>query len=395
MRILLVSDYAYPAGGVEMMLQRLRDQFQMRGHEVRIFSTALEARPGENFADYRCFGTTSRLRTLLQTGNPWASRALARALADFAPDIVHVRMFLTQLSPLILNRLREHRAIYHLAWYRAICPTGRKMLPGGARCESSWGTVCLTQGCVPVQDWPLMMAQLRMTHRHLGRFRAIVANSAFVQNVMARDGVKSDVIYNGVPIDAIERETRAEEPTIFFAGRLTQEKGCQVLLKALGRLRGDFPGARLVIAGDGPYRAALEKECANLALAEAVTFLGHIGQSELRAETRRAWVTIVPSLWDEPFGIAALDGMAQARPVIASAAGGLQEIVDHGVTGYLVPPGDSAALADALSTLLADSQRCNAMGIAGHSRLVEQFSIERCADNFLRLYDRIMATDAR
>ncbi|MFM9976701.1 MAG: glycosyltransferase family 4 protein [Sphingomonadaceae bacterium] len=395
MRILLVSDYAYPAGGVETMLQLLRDQFRSHGHDVRVFGTALETRPNENFADYRCLGTTSPLRTLLQTANPWASRAFAQALADFKPDIVHIRMFLTQLSPLILNRLRGHRAVYHLAWYRAICPTGRKMLPGGMPCERAWGTACLKEGCVPLRDWPLMMAQLRMTHRRLDRFQAVIANSTFVKTVMARDGIASDVIHNGVAIDPIETVARADQPTILFAGRLTSEKGCQNLLQAVARLRQGFPYVQLVVAGDGPFRAVLEAACADLGIADAVTFLGHLGRAALRVQTRRAWVQVVPSLWDEPFGIAALDGMAQARPVIASAAGGLQEIVVDGVTGHLVPPGDVAVLADRLSALLADPQRCQTMGEAGRNRLVAHFSIEKCASSFLDLYVRMMMTEAR
>lgn len=394
MRILIVSDYAYPAGGAEMMVRRLRDGMIARGHDARIFSTDLKSDKGENFADYSCLGTESRFRTLLQTANPWASAALRRVLDEFDPDIVHVRMFLTQLSTTILKHFKGRKVIYHLAWYRAICPTGRKALPDLSPCREDWGKPCLSHGCVPLKDWPLLMYQMHRVKRQLGNFQIIIANSAFVQSVMARSGVDSEVIHNGVPIAKAEpppwSENRAVEPTILFAGRLAPEKGCQVLIEAFGRVAAHHPEARLLIAGDGPYRGDLEAMVVKLGLAAQATFLGRLTQDELKVQARKAWVQVVPSVWDEPFGIAALDAMAEGRAVIASAAGGLSEIVDHGKTGFLVPPSDAVALGDHLMKLIGDPSMCEAMGAAGHRRLIEHFSMDRCLDAFQSLYHRLL-----
>jgi glycosyltransferase involved in cell wall biosynthesis len=200
------------------------------------------------------------------------------------------------------------------------------------------------------------------------------------------------VIHNGVPIREPEPVPRAAQPTILFAGRLAPEKGCQILLPALQRVAERAPEAKLLIAGAGPYRRTLEALCAELRLVDRVTFLGHLDQAALRAYTRRAWLQVVPSLWDEPFGVAALDAMVQARPVIASASGGLREIVEDGVSGLLAAPGDVAALAARMSELLLDAGRCETMGAAGRTRLVERFSIARCVDDFLALYARLSSS---
>jgi glycosyltransferase involved in cell wall biosynthesis len=392
MRILIVSDYAYPAGGAEMMVRRMRDGLKARGHDARIFSTDLRNGKGENFADYTCLGTETKFRTLLQTANPWASGALKRVLAEFDPDIVHVRMFLTQLSPLILKHLKGRRAIYHLAWYRAICPTGRKTLPDFSPCRQGWGKACLRNGCVPVQDWPLLMHQMRSAERQLDCFQTIVANSAFVQSVMAASGVRSEMIHNGVPItEPVQTEARAAHPVVLFAGRLTPEKGCQVLIEAFAKVADRRSDAELVVAGEGPYRPELEALAARQGLQGRVRFLGRLNQDDLRAQTQRAWLQVVPSVWDEPFGIAALDAMAQARAVIASRAGGLSEIVDDGATGFLVPPSDPVALAQRLTALIEDPDGCAAMGAAGRQRLVEHFSMDRCVDAFTALYHRLLS----
>jgi hypothetical protein len=118
-----------------------------------VFATHVRLSGGESFADYECFGTTSRFRTLLQTFNPWAFAGLRRVLAEFRPDVVHVRMFLTQLSPLILPLLRDLRSLYHVIWYRPVCPLRTKVLPDGTACHDPAGIACSRHRCLPLRDW--------------------------------------------------------------------------------------------------------------------------------------------------------------------------------------------------------------------------------------------------
>lgn len=106
MKILLVNDYSTPTGGAEIRMLGVRDGLRERGHDARLFAGSAQPTTG-NAADYECFGTLSRFRSLLQTANPFAYVELKRVLAEFRPDVVHVRIFLTQLSPLILPLLRN------------------------------------------------------------------------------------------------------------------------------------------------------------------------------------------------------------------------------------------------------------------------------------------------
>jgi hypothetical protein len=135
MKILLVNDMAVPTGGAELMTLTLRQELQARGHDARIFaSTALDTSHAL-FADYTCFGTTSSWRTANRVINMSACWQLGRVLKQFRPDVVHVRMFLTQLSPTILPLLRRVPSLYHATWYETICPTGLKLLPDRSICH--------------------------------------------------------------------------------------------------------------------------------------------------------------------------------------------------------------------------------------------------------------------
>ena len=165
MRILILNDYGSLFGGAEIQIQLLRNALQARGHEVRLFTSS--ARPGGEpiHVEYTCKGTTSRFRTLLQTANPWAYQALHQAIQAFRPDVVHVSVFLTQLSPLILPLLRPVPSVYHVVWYRPICPLGTKMLPDGTVCSDPWGRACYRHQCLPLRDWLPLMLQMQAWDR--------------------------------------------------------------------------------------------------------------------------------------------------------------------------------------------------------------------------------------
>lgn len=387
MKVLIVNDYASPSGGAEVQMLTLRDGLRARGHDARLFASRARPVEGPSPADYECFGTTGRFRTLLQTANPWAPAALRRALAEFRPDVVHVGMFLTQLSPLILPLLRDVPSLYHVHWYRPVCPRGTKMLTDGSACGSPAGVACLRGGCLPLHDWALLMQQMRLWRRGRGAFDRIVAVSDAVRQRLLDEGIGPvEVVWNGVPVSP-EPAPFAPRPTVAFAGRLVLEKGVDVLLRAFAEVAAQVPAARLIVAGDGPERERLRRMIGELDLDARVVLPGHLSRRDLECSLAGAWVQAVPSRWDEPFGLVAAEAMMRGAAVVASASGGLAEIVRDGETGFLVPPGDAGALARALLPLLRDRARAERMGAAGRVVAETHFSEAACVDRFVGLYD--------
>lgn len=182
------------------------------------------------------------------------------------------------------------------------------------------------------------------------------------------------IIANGIDIDAFRPDparraaTRAQlglsddAPLVVAATRLEAEKGVQVALDALAQLRQQWPDARLLVAGDGGYAANLRRQAAELGLGDAVTFLGFVAHAQLPDVLAAGDVFVMPSQCHEAFPVSILEALATGLPVVASRVGGVPAALTPGATGYLVPPGDAAALAAALRPLLADPQRRRTMG---------------------------------
>jgi glycosyltransferase involved in cell wall biosynthesis len=170
----------------------------------------------------------------------------------------------------------------------------------------------------------------------------------------------------------LEPGEEAVPPEVLYAGRLSAEKGVLELVEAAR-------GMKLVVAGDGPLRDEVP---------EAYGFVPH---EELQRLYARAAVVACPSR-REGFGVACLEAMAHGRPVVASAVGGLRDLVVHEETGLLVPPRDPSALRAALERLLGDRELRLRLGTAGQERARTQFSWERFVNGTLAAYDEALAT---
>jgi glycosyltransferase involved in cell wall biosynthesis len=394
MRILLVNDYGTIDGGAEVIVLALRDALRARGHDVRWFTSSAGADVRELHADTTCFGTKSSFRTAVQCLNVPAARRLREVLHSFRPDVIHVNLYLTQLSPWILREFGDIPAIYYAQWYRAICPLGTRRLPSGETCQQRAGTACLRSGCLPPWDGPLMWLQLQLDTAWGNRFTKVTAISQAVARRLRQFGAphlaNSTVIYPGTPVVSARTEMAAE-PLVLAAGRFVPEKGFDILIRAFAAIAGKLPEARLILLGDGPLRNSLQRLTDQLGVHDRVEFPGHRSHDETMQWIRSAWVTCVPSLWEEPLGMISVEAQMRGVAVLASAAGGLVETLADGETGLLVPPGDVGALSEALDTLLGDRERTWKWGQQGHSRARELFGLDLAAARFEAFYEQTIA----
>lgn len=174
-------------------------------------------------------------------------------------------------------------------------------------------------------------------------------------------------------------------------GRLEANKGFHVLIDALARLARSSAATfwRLVVVGDGPRRKALGRQVLEAGLQERVHLLGRVPEETVHAWYAAATLFVHPTLY-EGSSLVTLEAMAHRCPVVATAAGGIPDKVVPGVSGWLVPPGDAAALAGALRAALAGRERLPAMGEAGRAVVEQRFSWPAITDRLLALYAEVL-----
>lgn len=230
----------------------------------------------------------------------------------------------------------------------------------------------------------------------------VIAVSHFIRDRVLAQGFPAErvvVHYTGVDLVRFRGDPAApREPVVLFAGRLVEGKGGSHLIRAVAAIRGRHPRLRLVLLGDGPERAALERLAVTLNI--AAEFLGMRPAEEVEAWLRRAAVFSVPSVtgWggqQEGFGIVFAEAQACGVPVVSYEVGGIPEAVAHGKGGLLVPEGDWRALAAALDRLLSDDQLRVRLGREGQERTRRLFDLRRQTERLEGLYRGILASAGR
>ncbi len=286
-------------------------------------------------------------------------RRLARRLGELGPEIVHIHDSASQAAAALAARLGGGMRL--VVTRRTAFP-----LSGGwlGRLKYEWcdRIICVSEAV---------------------RRECLAAGLPEARLAVVGDFVDCNYFRPG----AVAEEETERRPTIGVVGRLSREKGHEVLLRAMRRVVGRVAEARLLIAGEGPEQGRLQGMAAALGLSDHVEFMGFV--PDARSVVAASEVLAMPSL-SEGLGVAALEAMALAKPVVASDAGGLVESVVDGETGRVVRAGDAEALADALVEMLEFPERAREMGRAGRERALERFDKPKIVDRILSLYDEVV-----
>lgn len=366
MNILLVTAGDETIGGVAYVVGNLARHLQSRGHEVMFFhigdSTIIESKTTRGFHSFK-----------LNLQMPFGDRHTATSLLLFC---FRFPVVLIQL----LRLLQRHRVqivnIHYPAEsyiYFAIC---RYILP--IRLITSVHGADLFPGGIRRDEYPRSIELL------LKASDLIVAPSNAYQQDVA--GVfpkligRMVCIHNGVDLGELKSLPRTRTspkgtPYVLCVAMHNEKKGIDVLLRAFAHLQHARPDLRLVLAGDGPLRQQLEDLAASLNVRGKVEFRGRQTRSQVGELLRGCEVFVLPSR-SEPFGIVLIEAMACGKPVVATTAGGIPEIVENGKNGLLVQPDDPQALAAALIKVLSDTKLQETIASNGLSTASERFRAE-------------------
>jgi glycogen synthase len=291
-----------------------------------------------------------------------ARRQVAELKQAFKPQLIHINF----TDPSVFFHLQTAQA-----YPAPMLVSLRVGLP-----KQSFASDSLLKRSFSAADWVTANSKALLAEAH-GLFPEI--------------GSMSSVIYNGLdspdmPIEPLP----LERPRLVCAGRLVFDKGFDMALAAMASLVERFPTLQMTIVGDGPARVQLQQQAIDFGLGKAVTFVGWVDPGQISTFMKSATIVIMPSRWEEAFGLVALEAALIARPVVATRVGGLPEVVVDGETGLLVPKDDTEALAGAIAFLLDHPQQAMSMGNAGRSRAKEVFSLARYVDDYDTLYRRLI-----
>jgi glycogen(starch) synthase len=301
------------------------------------------------------------------------TRTALRAIAGEEYDVIHAHDWLVAHTAVALAEILELPLVATIHATEA----GR---------HQGWLPGDLSRGIHSVECW--------LAHRAR---RVLVCSGYMRWEVTTALGIEPstvDVIPNGVvaedwrvpaqAVTAARTRFAGVGPLLGYAGRLVYEKGVQDLVGALPELRRRHPGLRLVIAGDGPHRGALQDQARSLNLHRAVSFTGFVGDG-LPAVLAATNAVVVPSIY-EPFGMVALEAACAGAPLAVAATGGLAEIVEPGVTGVTFPAKDPGRLAAAVSALLADRAGARQMARQALTMIHERYSWSAIAARTAQAY---------
>lgn len=214
----------------------------------------------------------------------------------------------------------------------------------------------------------------------------VVTTSVFMRDQIigstGTDPEKVSIVANVIDLTEFKRRpVQRHSHEILFVGRIAEEKGLLTLIEAVGLVaKSGHPIHLNVVGGDkgGSERGSYAQSCTDLVrsleLGSRVTFLGEVPNRQLPEHLSRARALVVPSIWNEPFGVVVLEGLACGTAVIAGRVGGMPELLEEGKTGLLVPPGDVHALAEALRRVLEDDELVRTAGIAGPELVSRKYS---------------------
>ncbi|MBN2489743.1 MAG: glycosyltransferase family 4 protein [Planctomycetes bacterium] len=400
LKIVHVHDQAERLGGAERYLEDLIAALAAAGQEsVRVGSTrgrrhrppADSAQPAPDAPEAARYHVPP-YRGFRRTWRPYQE-----ILERERPDVVHLHNTQYFVSPSTLSRLvRLVPMVRTVHDVRPLCPTGRKVLPRSGRlCERRLGLGCVNlQGCFAPHRIPIVARELR-------------AARAVHGTVVSSGYLRDELILNGYPACRIRVipcftnrapgpvEPPAGERHILAIGRLARIKGMPQLLEALahlGRRGGDWT-ATLVITDPAWHRRML-RYAHRCGLGERVDIVGARAYGDLDALYRRSRVVVVPSMIPEAFGLVGIEAMAFGRPVVAFDAGGIREWLEDGVTGFCVPRGDVAALADRIARLLADPALARIMGEQGRQAVDARYRASHHLEALLAVYAGAVAEHA-
>jgi len=382
MKLLIYSHFFAPSiGGVETIVRSLAEGLAERSDAegVTFEVTVVTQTPATD-----SYEPNSRFPVVRRPGFTTLWRLIRTS------DVVHIAG--PAIVPMLLSWLARKSFVVEHHGYQAICPNGILLQqPDLAICPGHFQRRHYAQCLACLRSERSLLAAIRNLFLTLPRHalsRCATANLAITGHVMARHALpRTSVAYYGIqPSSPIPADLRSNPLCFAYVGRLVPEKGLSILVEATALVKKHRQNFAVKFVGDGPVRQQLERAIAANKLEDTVVITGYLTGSALNDTLRDAHVVIMPSIWEETAGLAAIEQMMRGRLVVASRIGGLGEVV--GDAGMTFAPGSASELAQCMLQVLEQPSLIETYGRKASSRAHQLFLRSRMIDEHASLYRR-------
>ena len=408
MKILLVNKFHYIKGGSETYYFGLGELLEKSGHDVIYFSMKDDKNkpcPQEKYfvenVDFNApMGKFKLMKTALKMlYSREAKKKFKKLILDEKPDIIHLNIFQSQLTASIVDVAHKYRIpiVYTAHDLKSVCPN-YQMLNHGEVCEKCLHGKyinCFKTSCMKDSRLKSLLATMeadvykrRKTYRKMD---LIITPSEFYKRKIDEAKIADcPVIHmtNFLPQGTQYSAVSKVGDYILYFGRLSREKGIITLVEAYSRSNCDLP---LYIVGTGPVKEEGEGKIKELSMVDKIKLLGFKSGRELKDIVAASRCVVLPSEWYENGPYSIMEAMAAGKPVIVSNLGGLPELVDDGVTGYIVPAKDAEKLAEAIKKMCdMPSKDLLAMGQAATQKAKSMFDAQKYAREVIEKYKEMI-----
>ncbi len=388
LRVLLAHNRYMEPGGEDLAYEFDVALLRRRGHYV-----------AELIEDNNRIGGMGQARLAART--IWSTdsrKRVAELIEETYPDVIHFHNTFPLLSPSVYSASASYGipVVQTFHNFRLLCPNGlfyrdghvcedcmRRFLPWPGVLHACYRSSRPASGVVAV-----MLSFHPLLGTWTKRVDAYIALTNHTREKLVAGGLPPDKIVvrpNFVDPDPGRSEGEAK-PYALFVGRLSQEKGVQILLRAWGLVRREIP---LVMIGDGPLSSEL-KGLVELRELSNVKLMGHQPRNRVLAALKGARFLVVPSNCYEFFSLALVEAFASGVPIVASRLGAMAEIVDDGRTGLLFEPGNAVDLADKVNRLWSNAEQSQAMGGQARQDFERKYTAEQGYQELTAIYNRLI-----
>ncbi|MDF2484871.1 MAG: hypothetical protein K0R46_1039 [Herbinix sp.] len=398
MKILMVNKFLYPKGGAETYFLKIGSYLEMAGHQVEYFGMYDEKNTVSNSAneyttnmDFHVTGIKKIIYPIHIIYSLEAKRKIRNVILKFKPDIVHLNNINFQLTPSIIEEIKEHKIpiIQTVHDYQMICPNHLLFdFQTKKTCElcingSKWN--CTKKNCIHASKMKSVIGSIEaILYKQRKTYQLVdyyICPSHFIEDKLNQTNLyrgKTLTIHNFIELKNIEDIIEKEDYVLYF-GRLSEEKGIELFLNCCRKL----PHIKFKIAGTGP----LESICRGI---PNVEFVGFKKGEELNELISRALFSVYPSIWYENCPLSILESESLGTPVIASKMGGISELIENNETGILIEDINEDKLVKEINELYQNKEKMIEMSKNCIEKRTKMISLETYSNRMITIYNQYL-----